>query len=504
MHQDKKTPSQETPKKNRKRLFASFNNWISFGGLVVIIGSLFAFLLLFAIDTFTGHSNPYMGILTYLGSPAFLLLGTIMMVAGLAIHRRQTANSETGVSPLTVTLDPSNPKDRRKILIFSVSALLFMMLTALGSYKTYHYTESVSFCGEVCHTVMEPEFATYQKSPHARVACVECHIGSGVEWYVKAKISGLRQVYAVLTDSYERPINTPIQNLRPAQDTCEQCHWPQKFVGNLDRTYVHYLSDVENSPYFVRMLLKVGGGDPKTGPVGGIHWHTNPENLVEYIATDHERQEIPWVRVTDASGNKVVYQTEEFEGSPSDFEVRRMDCMDCHNRPAHVYTTPNDAVDQGIFMGRMDRNLEDLKFNVVDLLTMDYDTKQEAMEAIETELTGYYEGEDGLAELIDEVKTIYSENFFPEMKADWSHYPENLGHKDWLGCFRCHDGNHLSVTNGSALPVTQNECNSCHIIVAQGETVDTGVIDLSGLTFEHPGDEGDGLLCNDCHTGALQ
>jgi len=486
------------------RLFSLFNNWISFGGLIVAIGSMFAFLLLFVMDTLSGHSNPYMGILTYLGSPAFLIIGLIMMFVGWIIHRRHIAKIEGGESPLTVVLDPSNPKHRRKMLIFSVGALLFLMLTALGSYRTYHFTESVTFCGEVCHTVMEPEFTTYQRSPHARVACVDCHIGSGVEWYVKAKISGLRQVYAVLRDSYERPIDTPIANLRPAQDTCEQCHWPQKFVGNLDRTYMHYLTDSENTQFGVRMLLKVGGGDPSTGPVGGIHWHTSSDNKVEYIATDDDRQEIPWVRVTDANGKSVVYQSDGFKGNPDDFEIRRMDCMDCHNRPAHVYTTPNDAVDHSIFMGRLNRNLEDMKFNVVDMLTSGYASKDLAMEAIDKQMTDNYDGEADLAEMITEVKRIYSENFFPEMNADWSKYPVNLGHKNWLGCFRCHDGMHVSSDSGSSLPVTKNDCNSCHLIIAQGQSLDSGVISLGGLEFAHPGDESDDLLCSDCHNGALQ
>lgn len=498
------TPSPDKPVRGLKKLFTSFNNWISFAGLVVVIGSLFAFLLLFAIDSFTGHSNPYMGILTYLGSPAFLLMGLLMMAIGWVIHRRHIANTDSGESPLTVVLDLSNPKDRKKILVFSVSALLFLMLTALGSYKTYHYTESVTFCGEVCHTVMEPEYTTYLQSPHARVDCVECHIGSGVDWYVKAKISGLRQVYAVLTDDFERPIDTPISNLRPAQDTCEQCHWPQKFIGNLDRTYVHYLTDDENTPYFVRLLLKVGGGDPEAGPVGGIHWHTNPENKVEYIASDEDRQEIPWVRVTDAKGVQTVYQVDGFDGEPTAHEVRRMDCMDCHNRPAHVYTTPNDAVDHSIFMGRMDRNLPELKYNVVDLLTTGYENREQAQEAIRDGLTEYYEDASTLPELIQEVQSIYTQNFFPEMKADWSHYPENIGHKDWPGCFRCHDGNHLSMTSGSALPVTKNDCNSCHVLLAQGESTHAGLMDLNGLEFAHPGDESDDLICSDCHNGGLQ
>ena len=493
------------PQKHPKERPSSFNNWISFAGLVVALGSLFAFLLLFAIDSLTRHSNPYMGILTYIGSPAFLIFGLFLMGIGWIIHRRQIARLDGDVSALTVSLNLANPEDRRKFLIFSVSAILFMVLTALGSYRTYHYTESVQFCGKVCHEVMEPEYTTYVQSPHARVACVECHIGSGVNWYVKSKISGLHQVYAVLANDFDRPIDTPISNLRPAQDTCEQCHWPQKFSGNIDRTYVHYLTDEENTPFFVRILLKIGGGDPTLGPVGGIHWHTNVENKVEYIATDHDRQEIPWVRVTDADGVETVYKVDGFTPDEAGMaSIRRMDCIDCHNRPAHVYTTPNDSIDTAIFLGRLDPKLVDLKFNTVDLLTADYASKEEAMTAIAAGLTDYYEDDPRLPRTIEEVQKIYAQNFFPRMKSSWKNYPENIGHKDWPGCFRCHDGKHVSADSKTTIPVTASDCKSCHVIIAQGSTLESESIDIRGLEFEHPGDDTEGLLCSDCHNGAIQ
>ena len=171
-------------------------------------------------------------------------------------------------------------------------------MTAFGSYQTYHFTESVQFCGETCHSVMKPEFTAYHHSPHARVSCAECHIGSGASWYVKSKISGAYQVYATVFNKYERPIPTPVKNLRPAQETCERCHWPEAFTGNLDRSFVHYLSDKNNTPYTVRLSLRVGGGQPGEGFFGGIHWHMNVANRVEYYASDPQRQVIPWIRMT--------------------------------------------------------------------------------------------------------------------------------------------------------------------------------------------------------------
>ena len=160
----------------------------------------------------------------------------------------------------------------------------FLLISALGSYQTYEYTESVQFCGQACHTVMKPEMTAYLHGPHARVACAQCHIGPGATWYVRSKLSGTYQVYATLFNKYPRPIPTPVKNLRPAQETCNQCHWPKEFVGDLDRTYHYFLGDKTNTPYSVRLILKVGGGDPTHGPVGGIHWHMSIADKVEYIA----------------------------------------------------------------------------------------------------------------------------------------------------------------------------------------------------------------------------
>ena len=191
------------------------------------------------------------------------------------------------------------PRQRNAFLLVAVVTFVFLMFTALGSYRTYEFTESVQFCGQTCHAVMKPEYTAYQNSSHARVACVQCHIGPGATWFVKSKLSGSYQVYATLFHKYPRPIPTPVQNLRPAQETCEQCHWPQKFYGAVEKVRTHFMSDEKNSPWTVEMLLKVGGGDPTHGPVGGIHWHMNVANKVEYIATDEARQIIPWVRITD-------------------------------------------------------------------------------------------------------------------------------------------------------------------------------------------------------------
>jgi len=304
-------------------------------------------------------------------------------------------------------------------------------------------------------------------------------------------------------NKFPRPIPTPIKNLRPAQETCEQCHWPKKFVGNLDRSYNYFLTDKTNSPYYVRLLLKVGGGDPSYGPVDGIHWHMNVANKIEYVATDPARQKIPWVRMTDAQGVVTEFKSTAATNDFSQFPVHRMDCMDCHNRPAHRLQTPDAAVNLSMALGKIDSTLPFIKSNALYVLTRtNYTSNLEAREKIATALANAYPNEPRIRPVIDTVQQIYSINFFPEMKADWRSYPDNIGHKDWPGCFRCHDDKHQ--TPDGQRTIKANDCNACHTILAQGRDAALEQLSLQGQKFKHPGDEiDDGFLCTDCHNGGL-
>ena len=243
-----------------------FRNWLSLTGLVVVVGSLFSFFLLLLLDALAHFANPYVGILTYLVAPGFLVIGLVLALLGAFLRHRQVRQDDRArCRPLRIDLTrPARPA--RSWPLSSPAACVFLLISALGSYQTYHFTESVQFCGQACHGVMKPEYVTYLNWPHARVACAECHIGKGANWYVRSKLSGTYQVYATLADKYPRPIPTPVKNLRPAQETCEECHWPKKFVGNLERTFVSFLGDETNTPFTVRMLLKVGGGRPDPRP----------------------------------------------------------------------------------------------------------------------------------------------------------------------------------------------------------------------------------------------
>ncbi len=488
-------------------------NWISLAGIVLAVAAFFAAASLIAIDVFRGFKNPYLGILTYLVAPAFLILGMLLIAVGAVLERRRRRSLAPGATPAYPRIDFNVPHERHVVIAVAVVTIVLLLFTALGTYQAYGFTESVEFCGLTCHTVMQPEYTAYQASPHARVACVDCHIGPGATWFVRSKLSGAYQVYATLTDTYQRPIPAPIAHLRPAQETCEQCHWPRKFYGAAEQTFRHYLSDEKNSPWTIQMLLKIGGGDPEFGPVGGIHWHMNIANKVEYIATDRQRQVIPWVRITDRQGKSTVYQTTDKPLRPEQIAAARprvMDCIDCHDRPTHIYNSPTFSVDLAMATNRIDPAIPFIKKNAVRALTGKYATTEEALAGIARSLRGAdgaahpAPGSPAARELeaaIAEVQQIYVQNFFPAMKVTWRVYADNIGHKDFLGCYRCHDGNHVSA---DGKPIT-HDCNACHTVVAQGPGADIEQR-LAGLEFRHPIDIGDiwkQALCSDCHDGAL-
>ncbi|ACB75866.1 NapC/NirT family cytochrome c [Opitutus terrae] len=481
---------------------SAFNNWISAIGAVLSLGALFSFAFLVWMDFSQGEKNPYLGILTYIVAPMFLMAGLALLFGGAWLQRRYAIKHAQN-RPDRWQVDFSNRRQRRIALGFGFGGILFLVLSAFGSYQTYHYSESTQFCGQVCHEAMNPEFVTYQRGEHARVDCVECHIGSGAEWFIKAKINGTHQLIAYALDNYNRPIATPLHNLRPAQDICEKCHWPEKFHGNIEINFDHFLSNKKNTPYTARMLMHVNASRPG-GPAGGIHWHVNENEKVEYYAADAKRQEIPWMRVTNVkTGASRIYRTDEFTGEPPVDQIRVMDCMDCHNRPAHMFPTANEAVERALLTGTLSTALPNIKRDAVNAMTQeDITTSAGAPEKIAAFLTKKYAGHPDLPGAIAAVQSLYATTIFPERKADWRVYPNNIGHKDWPGCFRCHDDKHKTA---SGQTVSASDCTSCHTIIAQGKGEELALLSAKGLEFEHPGGEYDAeLTCADCHNGGVQ
>jgi nitrate/TMAO reductase-like tetraheme cytochrome c subunit len=471
-----------------------FRNWLSLAGAVIATGSVFSCLFLFATELFLPQSNPYMGILVYILAPVFFFLGVALMIVGFWMQRRQKPLA------LSLAVNLSRPRDRKLLGAFISGALVFLLCSSIGSYQTYQYTDSVQFCGTACHVPMKPEYTAYLQSPHARVACVECHVGAGAKWYLKSKLNGVHQLFDVALDRVPKPIETPLNNLRPARETCEKCHWPQRFIGNIDRTDYHYLSDETNTPFAVRLELKVGGGRPD-GTMSGIHWHVSSNFKVQYIATDRQRQVIPWVRVTDiATGKTTVYRNTGFTNDPAKYTVRTMDCIDCHTRPSHDFLSPDEAVDMAITAGLLDRSVPWLRSNIVATLVAPYQTTDEAIQKIAASLHASYPKLASIDGVVAETERIYQQNFFPEMKTDWRVHPDNIGHKISAGCFRCHDGNH---TTDDGKQVISADCNLCHIILTQGSDKQLQQLNATGDDFYHIDSVYTEPDCASCHTGAL-
>jgi nitrate/TMAO reductase-like tetraheme cytochrome c subunit len=484
---------------------SNFNNWITAIGSVIAIGALFSFALLVWMDFTKSGGNPYLGIFTYIVAPIFLIAGLGMIFFG-AWAQRRWAIKHAATVPDKWRLDFTNPKQRFRIILFGCGTVAFIMLSAFGSYQTYHYSESTAFCGQVCHSAMNPEFVTYQRGAHARVDCVQCHVGSGAEYYIKAKINGTHQLIAYTLDNYNRPIDTPVKNLRPARETCEKCHWPEKFRGNVEVNFTHFLSDKKNTPFTARMLLHVNKSEAN-GPYAGIHWHVSPTEKVEYFAADPKRQDIPWMRVTNLTdGTARVFRTDAFKGEPPADQIRVMDCMDCHNRPAHVFPTANDSVEKSMALGTLSTKLPNIKRVAVQAMTQkEITTNDAAAKKIADFIKAKYSDPALAAEVpaaVTEVQRLFASTMFPERKADWRVYPNNIGHKDWPGCFRCHDDKHKTAKGET---VRASDCNSCHTILSQGKAADLATIAASGLKFKHPDGELDGdLSCADCHNGGIQ
>jgi hypothetical protein len=488
-------------------------NMISAAGAVIAAVTALLTLFMLGISSLANITNPYLGVFIYMILPPVFIFGLLLIPIGMWREwRRFQRGGELGEYKWPY-IDLNKKSHRNAFFIFISCTLIFIIAGAVISYQAFHFTESVKFCGTTCHNVMQPEYTAYQNSPHARVPCTECHVGSGAGWYTKSKLSGLYQVYAVITKVYPRPIPTPVKNLRPAQQTCEQCHWPRQFYGAQQKQFNHYKYDSTSTSWPINMLIKTGGGDPRTGQAAGIHWHMNIGFLVEYIARDERRQEIPWVRVTNNETGQVTVYQDESKPLPADsialLKPRVMDCMDCHNRPSHIYHAPDNAIDLAITTGRIDRSIPEIKKVAVEAMAQVYSTYDSAMAGISETITGYYQQNhaetfdvmrDKIEKAVKATQDEFSHNIFPFMKVRWSEYPANIGHFYSVGCMRCHMGNHKSEDGKTVT----HDCTACHNILMQGGTATQFTTTEQGLEFQHPEDIGDAWKengCFECHSG---
>lgn len=423
-----------------------------------------------------GPTHPYAGIFFFLLLPAIFVVGLLLIPAGALLRRR--ALRLRGELPASFPkLDLGDPLLRRAVVLVSLATLINVGILGFSTYAGVEYMDSVQFCGTSCHTVMQPEYTAYLGSPHSRVACVQCHIGPGASWFVRSKLDGVRQVVATGFATYSRPIPSPVHELRPARETCEQCHWPRKFTGDQLRIKVTYADDEANTRLVTVLLMRIGG---HTGPGAvGIHGrHLDDRERIRYVADDDRRQQISRVLYLDDDGRTVEYvspATATDAAAPRRSEERRMDCVDCHNRPTHAFELPQRAIDRLIEAGRISSELPFAKKKAVELIQAAYPDRERAARTIVDSFLGYYRKEHpdlfakrraSVEAAADATRDAYLRNVFPAMKVGWGTHPNNIGHQDSPGCFRCHDDQHTSKEG----KVISQDCSACHAVLAMEES----------------------------------
>jgi hypothetical protein len=449
-------------------------NPISLTGAVVTTSAGVTMLAFWALEVIHGAPiHPYAGIVLFLILPAVFLLGLLIIPVGLVWQRRRL-RKQTALPVEYPRIDLNRPGLRRAATLVAVATALNVSILGGATYRGVEYMDSNKFCGLTCHTVMEPEYTAFVESPHSRVGCVQCHIGPGASWFVRSKLSGARQVVAVARKSYSRPIPSPVRELRPARETCEQCHWPQKFHGDKLAVRTTYAADEANTPSTTVLMLRIGGQGPQGA--AGIHGrHLDTTERIQYLTTDDKRQVIPRVRYRADDGSTVEYVAEAASGTDGEGEWRAMDCMDCHNRPSHTFELPERAVDRAMAEGRISPKLPWVRREAVRLLRAEYPGRETGGRAIADGLAGFYrdqhpdlyrERTKEVAAAAQVVRGIYLRNVFPEMQVGWGTYVNNIGHTDYPGCFRCHDDEHKAADGR----VITQDCSACHAVLAMEET----------------------------------
>jgi NapC/NirT cytochrome c family, N-terminal region len=468
------------------------NSWISLAGVVIVTTTTVFWLFLLPFTLRGEISHPYVGILVLLILPGIWILGLLLIPAGILLRRR--SDRLRGRTPGSFPpVNWQNPDFRRLVKFVSVTTILNLMIASQFAYGAVSYMDTTAFCGLTCHTIMNPEYTSHQNSPHARVDCVACHIGPGASWFVRSKLSGTGQVFAAILHTYPRPIPVPVANLRPARETCEQCHWPQRFTGDKVVVHTEYSDDEQNSAATTVLLVKVGGR-AWDGTVGIHGAHLADNTRIEYIATDDKRQTIPRVIYTDAAGKQTIYDSADAKPSAEQLaqgERRTMDCVDCHNRPTHTFQLPDRALDDAMSTGNISPSLPFVKKQALAALQQNYPDRETAHAQIANTLEKFYSSQypqvyakdrKQVDDAVAAIQAIYARNVFPEMKVTWGTYANNLGHMDSPGCFRCHDGSHTSA-DGKTIP---NDCATCHDLKAIGEKNPQILSDLGIVPSQAP------------------
>ncbi len=453
------------------------------GALLALLG-LAAMSFALGVQVFGVRPSPYFGILIYLLLPMVLVTGLLLVPAGMAWEARRRARAARrgeGMPP-AFRIDLADPRHVQGVLLFGVATAIILGVLGAAGYRAVEFTDSVTFCGQTCHQVMAPQYEPYQRSAHARVPCSTCHIGEGASWWVQSKLSGLGQVFATALDTYPRPIPAPIEDLRPARETCEQCHWRERAYGLRLKVFRQYAADEGNTEQTRPLAFRVGTGGSEPG---GVHWHTAAR--IWYRSVDQERQKMGWVRVEEPDGTTTEWTNPAI---PIDQlrQPRLMDCVDCHNRTGHQILSPEQLVDEALASGALDRTLPYLKREALRLLfAADLDPDSGELAATWREgwfdrLWDFYrqnypdvalQRASAIRQAVRELERISGQVNFPDMKTNWRTYINNNGHtspqRQEDGCFRCHTA---LVSKQTAQMLPSPDCAYCHYELPPGQIED--------------------------------
>jgi predicted CXXCH cytochrome family protein len=454
------------------------NNWLSLLGGAITTASAMV-LVGFWVVSVLGHggsANPYLGILFDLLLPGIFVMGLVLILIGIVVRRRHLVSTDQ-VPNFFPEVSIHDPVFRHGLDIVVVATAINFVIVGIGCYRGVAYMDTVSFCGNTCH-VMAPENAAYHVSSHSGVACTECHVAPGTAGYVHAKVNGTKQLLMVLADHSPRPIMAD-HKVPVASATCMNCHNPHVEMGDKLLVTQSFGDDAANTQTASVTVMHVGGED-RLGHLSGIHGaHLSK---IEYMATDTTDQTIPWVRKTNPDGS-----TTEFIASgatvASGTQPRVMDCIGCHNRAAHSFDTAQGALDKMMAQGSPSASLPFLHKEGLALLNAQYNSQGDAKERIGSGLAAFYRLQypaiwnsqrtqiEGSAATL---ARIYATNVFPAMHVRWGTHPNNIGHTDSAGCFRCHDGGH---TSKAGVTIT-NDCSVCHNLVVSNEAHPKVLTDL--------------------------
>jgi nitrate/TMAO reductase-like tetraheme cytochrome c subunit len=453
---------------DRPAWFVLTRHWLSLLGVALVTTAGISWLFVLPLQIRGHASNPYIGIIVFLILPVIFFIGLALIPIGVYLSKRRIAKglAEAGFDRRAAL--------RRLAWFFAITTVANVIIGTQITYRAVEHMETPQFCGATCHT-MHPEFAAYQNSPHARVECVECHVAPGAAGWVKSKAAGTRQLIDTVFNTYHRPIPSALETNRlvPARETCENCHWPQAFGGVRLRVRSQYAEDEANTRTQTVLMMLIGGGK-----IAGIHGaHVGPGIHIRYAAPDGARQTIPWVEYrNENSGKSLTFVASD--STPDSIKALpkyEMQCVDCHNRPTHTFELPDRAMDKAMTLGEIPVTLPYIKKKGLEALKENYASGKDANEQLPASIVSFYQKNypdvygqrsQDINQAAQAILAVYNRNVFPDLKVTWGTYPNNLGHTDFPGCFRCHDGSHSTADNVS---ITQ-DCNTCHEPLAMEET----------------------------------